>query len=143
MSDQTLMGKKLKVYAMLKILKYCTNSPARSYQLKFALNMALGNKTDEDIGALGTALLDVIYFLTIRGKFSSVHPDLAAEGILGVEIAQEGLLFHRHHQPGEYPTQNGLKRFTLENIFQHPFTLFRFAEQGSQTKSCGRGDKVN
>ena len=41
MSDQTLMGKKLKVYAMLKILKYCTDSPARSYQLKFALNMVL------------------------------------------------------------------------------------------------------
>ena len=101
MSDQTLMGKKLKVYAMLKVLKYCTNSPARSYQLKFALNMALGNKSDEDIGALGTAVMDVIYYLTIRGKFSSVHPDLATEGILGVEVREEGLLFLRHPQPGE------------------------------------------
>ena len=98
MSDQTLMGKKLKVYAILKILKYCTNSPARSYQLKFALNMALGNKTDEDIGALATSVMDVINYLTIRGKFSSVHPDLVTEGILGVEVAEEGLLFLRHHQ---------------------------------------------
>ena len=101
MSDQTLMGKKLRVYAMLKILKYCTNSPARSYQLKFALNMVLGNKTDEDIGTLGTAILDVIYYLTIRGKFSSVHPDLATEGILGVEAGEKGLFFLGHPQPGQ------------------------------------------
>ena len=101
MSDQTLMGKKLKIYALLKVLKYCTNSSARSYQLKFALNMALGNRTDDDIGQLGTAIKEVIYYLTIRGKFSNVHPHLAAEGIVGVEVGEEGLLFLKHHKPGK------------------------------------------
>ena len=120
MSDQTLMGKKLKVYAMLKVLKYCTNSPARSYQLKFALNMALGNKSDEDIGALGTAIKDVIYYFTIRGKFSSVHQDLATEGILGVEVREEGLLFLRHSQPGG--------RFIKKIFLSTPRNILRVAE---------------
>ena len=101
MSDQTLMGRKLEIYVMLKILKYFTNSPVKSYQLKFVLSMALANKTDEDMGDMGSAIKAVIHNLTLRGKFSSVHPDLAAEGIIGVEVVEEGLLFLRRHQPGE------------------------------------------
>ena len=32
-------------------------------------------------------------FNTIRGKFSSIHPDLAAEGITRVEVEEKGLHF--------------------------------------------------
>ena len=32
-----------------------------------------------------------IHYKTIRGKFSSVHPDLAAEGITRVEVREDGL----------------------------------------------------
>ena len=41
------------------------------------------------------------YHETIRGKFSSVHPDLAAEGITRVEV--EGLQFIVQRKTGELP----------------------------------------
>ena len=36
---------------------------------------------------------EIIQHKTIRGKFSSVHPDLAAEGITRVEVGEEGFHF--------------------------------------------------
>ena len=42
---------------------------------------------------LGAAIKEIIHYKTIRGKFSSVHPDLAAEGITRVEVGEEGLHF--------------------------------------------------
>ena len=39
-------------------------------------------------------------FDTIRGKFSSVHPDLAAEGITRVELGEGGLHFTRTTETG-------------------------------------------
>ena len=42
---------------------------------------------------LGTAIKEIIQYDTIRGKFSSVHPDLVAEGITRVEVDEEGLHF--------------------------------------------------
>ena len=49
---------------------------------------------------VGAAIKEIIHYETIRGKFSSVHPDLAAEGITSVEVADEGLHFIRDQQPG-------------------------------------------
>ena len=80
-------------YALLKILKYCTDSPARSYQMKFAMDRVFLNKRIDSTKDLGTALKEIIHYDTIRGKFSSVHPDLAAEGITRVEVGEEGLHF--------------------------------------------------
>ena len=37
MKDETLKGRKMDAYVLLKILKYCTDSPARSYHMKFAV----------------------------------------------------------------------------------------------------------
>ena len=93
MRDETLKGRKMDAYVLLKILKYCTDSPARSYQLKFAINDEFFNKSLDRIDNWGTAIEEIIYYKTIRGKFSSVHPDLAAEGITRVEVGQEGLHF--------------------------------------------------
>jgi hypothetical protein len=49
-------------------------------------------RDNEEIGAL---LREVINFPSIRGKFSSIHPDLRAEGIMRVEVRDEGLRFVR------------------------------------------------
>ena len=83
------------MYVILKILKYCTGSSARSYQCKYAVNDAFKNKSIESMEELGAAIKKIIQHKNIRGKFSSVHPDLAAEGITRVEVGEEGLHFIR------------------------------------------------
>ena len=89
---------------MLKILKYCTDSSARSYQCKFAVKEVFKNKSIESMEELGAAIKEIIHYKTIRGKFSSVHPDLAAEGITRVEVGEEGLHFIRNNLvKGECP----------------------------------------
>ena len=49
---------------------------------------------------VGEAIKEVIQFRTLSGKFSSVHPDLAAEGITRVEVGEEGLYFIANKSPG-------------------------------------------
>ena len=80
---------------LLKVLKYCTGSSARSYQLKFAIDRAFANKYIESMEEVGAAIKEIIHYFTIRGKFNSVHPDLATEGITRVEVGEEGLQFIR------------------------------------------------
>ena len=99
MNEQTLRENKLDVYVILKIIKYCTGSSARSYQCKYAVNQVLW--TIDSLEELGAAIKKVIHYYTIRGKFSSVHPDLVAEGITRVEVGEEGLHFISDQQPGE------------------------------------------
>ena len=48
-----------------------------------------------DMEELGDALQEVIHYYTLRGKFSSVHPELRREGIIRVEVGKEGLHFIR------------------------------------------------
>ena len=90
----TLMERKRDVYIMCKILKFCTNSSAKSYQCKYSVDQVLRNRErdNEEIGAL---LREVINFPSIQGKFTSIHPDLRAEGIMRVEVRDEGLHFVR------------------------------------------------
>ena len=80
-------------YVLLKILKYCTDSPARSYQIKYAIDRVFLNHSIDSTEDLGRAVKEIINFFTIHGKFSSVHPDLAAEGITRVEVGEHGLHF--------------------------------------------------
>ena len=96
MRDETLKGKKLDAYVLLKILKYCTGSSARSYQCKYAVDRAFLHKSIESMEEVGAAIKKVIHYETIRGKFSSVHPDMVAEGITRVEVGEEGLQFIRN-----------------------------------------------
>ena len=99
--DKTVLNlRKLEIYAVLKILKYCTGSSARSYQCKFAVSRAFGNKDIKNREELGAAIKEVIHYKTIRGKFSSVHPDLASEGITKVDVGEEGLYFIKSVEPG-------------------------------------------
>ena len=94
------MGKKLEAYVLLKVLKYCTGSSAKSYQCKFAMDQAFVNKGIENMEDVGPALKKLIHYRTLRGKFSSVHPDLAAEGITKVEVGEEGLFFIKSRDTG-------------------------------------------
>ena len=100
MSDFTLSERKLEVYVLLKILKYCTGSSVKSYQCKFATHMANLNKRIESMAEVGKAIKAIIKYHNLRGKFSSVHPDLAAEGIIKVEVEEEGLRFVTRNPTG-------------------------------------------
>ena len=102
MDEATLLERKLDVYVLIKIIKYCTGSSARSYQCKYAVEDALKNQSIESMEEVGAAIKKVIHFQTIRGKFSSVHPDLAAEGFTRVEVGEEGLHFIKQSEPSQY-----------------------------------------
>ena len=83
-------------YVLVKIVKFCTDSSAKSYQCKFAISEILKNRNMSDVNELlGDALQEVIHYDTLRGKFSSVHPELRREGIIRVEVGKEGLNFIR------------------------------------------------
>ena len=95
MSDATLKGKKLEAYVVMKILKYLTDSGAKSFQIKFAVNDVFLNRSIERMEEVGSAIKEIMEHKRIRGKFSGVHPDLRKEGIVGVEVGEEGLHFLR------------------------------------------------
>ena len=80
------------MYVLIKILKFCTGSSAKSYQCKFGIENVLMNR---DVEELADAIQEVIHHYTLRGKFSSVHPELKREGIIRVEVGKEGLHFIR------------------------------------------------
>ena len=85
---------------LIKILKFCTGSSAKSYQCKFGISSVLTNR---DVAAeeLGKAIQDVIHYKTLRGKFSSVHPELRREGIVRVDVGEKGLHFVREEEEEE------------------------------------------
>ena len=80
---------------LIKILKFCTGSSAKSYQCKFGINHVLLLNRDVVAEEMGKAIQDVIHFKTLRGKFSSVHPELRREGIVRVDVGERGLHFVR------------------------------------------------
>ena len=102
MNDKVLRGCKLEVYILMKVLKYCTGSSSTSYKVKFAVQQVFMNKEIENMDELGPAIKEIIHHNTIRGKFSSVHPDLAAEGITRVEVGEEGLHFIRSNTASKF-----------------------------------------
>ena len=83
------------MYVLIKILKFCTGSSAKSYQCKFAIRAVLQNRDVTSSGELGSVIQEVIHYHTLRGKFSSIHPELRREGIVRVEVVEEGLRFAR------------------------------------------------
>ena len=109
MNDETLKGKKLDVYVLLKIIKYCTGSSARSYQCKYAVNEAFTNKSIESMEELRSGIKEILHHYTIRGKFSSVHPDLVAEGITRVKVGKRGLHFIKVTEAGSIYKQQPLE----------------------------------
>ena len=56
------------------------------------MNHVLSNRNVVD-AELGSFIKEVIHYHTLRGKFSSVHPEMKREGIVRVEVGEEGLHF--------------------------------------------------
>ena len=96
MHEDTLKGTKLQVYVLMKILKFCTGSSAKSYQCKFAVNQVLANKVPAS-NKIGEAIRNVINYQNIRGMFTSVHRDLAELGVTRIVIGDSGLHFEGDH----------------------------------------------
>ena len=92
-SDQTLAGERLQIYALIKMLKHFTGSSIKSYMVKFALNMS--NLSEDNANDLGFNIRRVLRHWTIKDKFSSVHPELKTLGIIRVEVGDNGFIFHR------------------------------------------------
>ena len=71
LNESTLGGLRHHVYVLIKILKFCTGSSAKSYQCKYGIIEVLENRV---VAAeeLGKAMQDVIHYKTLRRKFSSV-----------------------------------------------------------------------
>ena len=92
LSDDTLRGKKQLVYVFLKVLKNCTKSKAKSFEIKFAVDQMLMQKDSEKI-ELGPAIRLVMTHSKINGKFDSIHPDLEKMGFTGVEVTDYGFRF--------------------------------------------------
>ena len=53
------------------------------------------NRDEFEMEELGDLIQEVIHYYKLRGKFSSVHPELRREGIIRVEVGKEGLHFIR------------------------------------------------
>ena len=94
MEEATLRGTNKQVYALLKVLKYCTGISVRSYDCKLAVHSVpgmTGKSVPED--KFGEAIREVINFRDLRGKFGGVHKDLTNLGVTKVEVGDDGLEF--------------------------------------------------
>jgi len=94
LDQNSLLGRKSHVYVLLKVLKYCTGSSAKSYRCKYLIHKQLHKSNPEQINLCNT-IRELIQFPCLRGKFSSVHEDLMAEGISRVEVTKLGFHFLR------------------------------------------------
>ena len=84
------------IYVLLKILKFCTGNSVKSYQCKFAIHEKDGGENRVEEIEIGVASIKkVLLYRTLRGKFSSVHPELRRLGIVKVEVGETGLHFLR------------------------------------------------
>ena len=83
------------MYVFIKILKTCTNSSAKSFGCKYAVQDKLLGIDPDKIG-MGNAIRRVLSYYTIRDRFSSIHPDLADIGFSRVEVTEEGFRFIRN-----------------------------------------------
>ena len=101
------------MYVLIKIIKFCTGSSAKSYQCKFAISNVLAN-SDVTSGELGSVIRKVIHYRTLRGKFSSVHPELRSKGINRIEVG-EGLHFIRETGSSRPLIRNAKKLLRVED----------------------------
>ena len=93
-NNEIMWRENLEALALLNVLKYCTDSSASDEECKSAIHRTI-SKNPICIEDMGDTLKLIIRCETIRGKFSSVHPDLAKLGITRVEVGKEGLHFVR------------------------------------------------
>ena len=90
--EGTLRGGKLEVYVLLKLLKTLTKAPVTSYKIKWAVEEMLSN-TDVDEADIGSAIRELMNHLSIRDKFSGIHPRLQELGYIRIEVTDTGFTF--------------------------------------------------
>ena len=93
MDQDTLKERRKKIYILLKIIKYFTDSPTKSYDAKYAVEKIFGNKEPSEI--YGNALAEVMNHRMIRGLYdlNNVHPDLRKLGVTGIVLNENTLEF--------------------------------------------------
>ena len=79
---------------MMKILKLITQPRPKltSYNIKYAVQMVLANMTPTD-NQIGECIRKVFEFETMKGRFDSIHEELAEMGLERVEVTNKGLQF--------------------------------------------------
>ena len=88
----TLSRNKREVYKMLKILKLCCKADIESFKLKYAMDRCLDDYKYERAD-VGSSLLRVLRYWTLRGKFDGVHPDLKKIGVKKIKVEEDGIVF--------------------------------------------------
>ena len=94
-ASRTLEGSKQWIYVIMKILKLVTQPSPKitSYQIKYAVDMALLNMTPTD-EQIGECLKKVLRYKTMMGRFDNrAHKELADMGLERVEVTDQGLNF--------------------------------------------------
>ena len=71
------------------------DSPAKSYDAKYAVEMVFRNNNVPSSNNLGKALKEVMEFKTIRGKFDGqhVHQDLKNLGVTEIILGEDHVDF--------------------------------------------------
>ena len=90
---ETLLGSKLHVYVIMKLLKSLTAGDVTSYKIKWAVEEMLRNNNDLDESHIGWAIRQTMMHNSIRGKFGGIHPKLGELGYTGIEVTDTGLRF--------------------------------------------------
>ena len=57
LNDETLEGRKKEIYVLMKIMKFCTDSDSKSYQVKFAISEVLRNRNPGGWGGLQPSVM--------------------------------------------------------------------------------------
>ena len=93
MDQDTLKERRKKIYILLKIIKFLTDSPIKSYDAKYAVEMTFQIKEPSEI--YGNALAEVMNHRMIRGLYdlNNVHPDLRKLGVTGIVLHDNTLEF--------------------------------------------------
>ena len=112
-TGRALVGLNLKVYVLLKLLKFLVSAEVKSYEIKWAVqslqntfpgqiihdwkmtgpDWKISCRNGEKISGLGQAVRKVLDFHTIRGKFDGINPELLNLGFCKIEVTDIGFHF--------------------------------------------------
>ena len=92
MDEKTLEGTRKKLYQLLKVIKYCTGSTAKSYECKFAIHMTFLNIEPKE-EHLGLSLMKAMEHHLIKGSFDGVRKELRDVGIEDIVLRENCVEF--------------------------------------------------
>ena len=74
--------------------------PLSIFQLKWAVNVKLGNASPADVGGIGAALRLVLTFPGLRDKFTGVTRELEEAGYRSIQVTDTGFRLVRNWDIG-------------------------------------------